>query len=254
MSGILGAVSLLTRVPVGTLPDRESLARAVPWFPLVGTAIGLVVAGVFVAFGQVLHSPIAAVLAVLAGAMLTGAFHEDGLGDVADAFAGGWTIERRLEILDDPRLGTFGVIAISGTLLLRVAAISTLDTWSAVALLPAAHAMSRAAAITLMRRVPLAGHDGLGASYASSLTGGGEVVALAFGGGVALALIGLWALGAAALCLLAAVSMGAWSRARIDGITGDVLGATQQVAELAILLMGAAVVHESWERLAWWAP
>jgi adenosylcobinamide-GDP ribazoletransferase len=253
MSGLAGAVSLLTRFPVAVHSDRASLARAVPWFPVVGAGIGALIAGTFVALGEILPAILAAAVASLAGAALTGAFHEDGLGDVADAFAGGWTVERRLEILDDPRLGTFGVLATSGALLVRVAAISTVGGWDALALIASAHALSRAAAITLMRRLPLAAPDGMGASYAASLTRAGEATALASGGALALALVGPWAVPAAALCLVAAFSMGGWSRSKIGGITGDVLGATQQVAELAILLLGAAVVHESWGELAWWA-
>jgi adenosylcobinamide-GDP ribazoletransferase len=254
VSGLAGAISLLTRVPVRSNVDGRALARSVPWFPVVGAAIGAVIAGLFGALAQVLPATVAAVVATLAGAMLTGAFHEDGLGDVADAFAGGWTAERRLEILDDPRLGTFGVLAVSGAFLLRVTALATLDTWNALALLPAAHALSRVAGITLMRRMPLANANGLGASYATSVTRAGEGLAIAFACTAAAALVGIWSVPAAILCGIVALCMGTWSRAKIGGITGDVLGATQQVSELAVMLLGVAVLHESWGTPAWWAP
>lgn len=254
MSGLAGAVSLLTRFPVSRRVDPAGLAAAVPWFPVVGLAIGVVVAGTYAGLTQVLPPVLAAALATLGGAVLTGAFHEDGLGDVVDAFAGGWTRERRLEILDDPRLGTFGVLAVAGTFVVRVTAIATLDAWSALALLPAVHALSRLAGILLMRRLPLATPDGLGASYAARLGGTGEAAAGALAIVPAAALIGAWSVPAVALCALAAAVVGAWARSKIGGITGDVLGATQQVAELALLLMGAAVLHESWPQLAWWSP
>lgn len=248
----MGALSLLTRVPVRSSADGAALARAVPWFPVVGAGIGAVVAGAYVGLVQILPPLLAAALAVVAGAALTGAFHEDGLGDVADAFAGGWTKERRLEILDDPRLGTFGVLAVSGALLVRVSAVATLDAWSAVALLPAAHCMSRTAAIVLMRRMPLATPDGVGAGYAASLTKNQEAAAILVTCPIVGGLMNVWALPALVLCAGAALGMGTLARRKIGGISGDVLGATQQVAELAVLIMGAAVVHEGWLGLAWW--
>jgi adenosylcobinamide-GDP ribazoletransferase len=255
MSGFAGAVSLLTRIPVRARDaGPDSLAGAVPWFPIVGAFVGALVALVFVAASMILPGVVAAVLAVAGSALVTGAFHEDGLGDVADAFAGGYTVERRLEILQDPRHGTFGVLAISSAFLLRVVAIGSLDVWSALALVPAAHAISRGAAIALMRRVPVASPSGLGAGYVSSLTARGEALGLVSAVGIGALLIGAWALAAVVLCALVAAGMGALAKAKIGGIGGDVLGATQQVAEITVLLMGVAVLHEGWGVLAWWAP
>jgi adenosylcobinamide-GDP ribazoletransferase len=209
---------------------------------------------VFVTLALVLPGLLAAVLAVSAGAVLTGAFHEDGLGDVADAFAGAWSIERRLEILEDPRHGTFGVLAITAALVARVAAISGLGTWEAVALLPAAHAISRVPAVVLMRRLTVARRDGLAASLARGLTGAHEAVAVMVGSGLVALLIGAWALQVLVICAVVSGAMGALARRKIGGISGDVLGATQQLVEVAVLALGAAVVHEAWGRLAWWGP
>jgi len=254
MNGLLDAVGLLTRVPVGARVSGSSpLARAVPWFPVVGAAVGVAIACAYVVAEAVLPAGIAAILATVVGAVVTGAFHEDGLADVADAFGGGWTPEQRLAILDDPRLGTFGVIALASSLLVRIGAIGSLDPRSAFALVPAAHALSRVAGIVLMRRLPLAHPSGLGASYAAGLTSAGEIVAVIAGLAIAALLIGLWVIPAAALCAVAAWGMGALARAKIGGISGDVLGATQQVAELGILVLGVIVLHERWTTLAWWA-
>jgi adenosylcobinamide-GDP ribazoletransferase len=252
--GLAGAIALLTRVPVARGLDRIEPARAVPWFPLVGAAIGATIAGVFVLLSQLLPVLLAAALAALCGAALTGAFHEDGLGDVMDAFASGWTAERRLEILDDPRLGTFGVLAVSGALIVRVGAIATFDEWTALAVLPVAHALSRAAAISLLRRLPFARPDGMGAGYARDVTRRAEAAAVGSAVVLAAVTIGLWAVPGALLCVASAAAVGAWARAKIGGMTGDVLGATQQVAELALLLMAAAAVHEGWGDLVWWTP
>ena len=119
MRGLLGAVSFLTRVPTGTGERRvEELAGFVPWFPVVGAGVGLVIAAIYAA-SRTLWPPLpAATVAVVAGIGLTGAFHEDGLGDTADALAGGTDRDSTIRILKDPRLGTFGVLAVAASLLL----------------------------------------------------------------------------------------------------------------------------------------
>jgi adenosylcobinamide-GDP ribazoletransferase len=255
VSGFAAAASLLTRVPMRvSVEGPASLARAVPWFPVVGALVGFGIALVYIAAGTILPPLIAAIVATAAGALSTGAFHEDGLGDVADAFGGGYTVERRLEILDDPRHGTFGVLAIGTALLLRVAAIAGLDAWSALALVPAAHAISRGAPIALMRRLPLATPSGSGAAFASALTGRGEIVGLGVAAGIGALLIGVWAPVAFVLSGLVAAGMGALAKAKVGGIGGDVLGATQQLAELVVLSLGVAVLHEGWGTLVWWRP
>lgn len=254
MSGLATAVSFYTRLPVpGARSRTQDLAAAVPWFPVVGAGVGVAVAGVYSAGAQVLPQMLAASLAVAAGAALTGAFHEDGLADVADAFAGGGSVDRRLEILDDPRLGTFGVIALVVSLLIRVTALASLDAYAALASLPAAHALSRAPAVVLMRRQPLARSAGLAASLAEGIGRAQETAAVGIALAVAALAIGLWAVPAAALALAVSAAMAALARKKIGGTNGDVLGASQQLVELAILVLAVAVVHEGWGDLAWWS-
>lgn len=255
MSGWATAIAFYTRVPLRRLSiESEDLARSAPWFPVVGAGIGAIIAVVYVALSVVLPSTVAAVLAASAGALLTGALHEDGLGDVADAFAGGWTVERRFEILDDPRQGTFGVIALTAAFLTRVSAIAVLDTFSALTLIPAAHALSRVPGIVLMRRQPLARPEGLAAAFARNLTLGHEIGGLVAGVTVGALLIGLWIVPAVVLCALVSLGMTALAHDKVGGIGGDVLGAVQQLSELAVLLLGAAVVKGAWAALAWWRP
>ncbi|MGH2807818.1 MAG: adenosylcobinamide-GDP ribazoletransferase [Actinomycetota bacterium] len=255
MSGLVAALGFYTRLPLpSALYGPAELARSAPWFPVAGLGIGAAIAGVFVASHAFLPAALAAVIAVSVGAVVTGAFHEDGLGDVADAFPGGWTVERRLEILDDPRQGTFGVLALTAALVTRVVAIGHLEPYGALALLPAAHALSRVPAIVLMRRAPLARRESLAAAFAQGLDARHEVAAVVVGAGAAALLIGVWALPAVALCILTSVGMLALARRKIGGISGDVLGAIQQLAELGMLIMGVAAVHEGWRALAWWQP
>jgi adenosylcobinamide-GDP ribazoletransferase len=241
LKGLLGAVSFLTRVPTGTgAVAPAELARFVPWFPLVGALVGAAVGLVYAGAGVLLPPLVAAAVAVTAGVAVTGAFHEDGLGDTADAFMGGRDREDTLRILKDPRLGTFGVVAVAAGLLLRVAAVAALAPAAALAALPAAHALSRAAAVGLMAAVPPAADTGLGAAYARALGRRQALLGVAAGLVLAVALLGAWALPAAALAGAAALWLGLLARRRIGGVGGDVLGAVQQAGEILTLLVATA--------------
>jgi adenosylcobinamide-GDP ribazoletransferase len=248
MKDLLGAVSFLTRVPTGTGAVRPAeLARFVPWFPLVGALVGAAVGLLYAGAAELLPPLVAAAVAVTAGVAVTGAFHEDGLGDTADAFMGAHDREDTLRILKDPRLGTFGVVAVAASLLLRVAAVAALTPAAALAALPAAHALSRAAAVGLMAAVPPAAGTGLGAAYARALGRRQALVGVAAGLAVAAALLGAWALPAAALTGAAALWLGRLARRRIGGVGGDVLGAVQQAGEILTLLVATAAG-------SWWSP
>jgi adenosylcobinamide-GDP ribazoletransferase len=241
MSGFRVAVSLLTRIPVGSgRHTEESLARAVPWFPVVGVLIGLSVAVVYALASFLWFGFVASVVAVGTGILLTGAFHEDGLADTVDAFGGGRDTEQTLRILKDPSLGTFGTIALIVSFLLRVGALSMLSVISALWVLPAAHALSRAIAIGALGWVSPVG-GGLGADYGRNVTKTRAAVAIVVGLAVAGAALGWVAVPAVAFCGVAAWG---WSRValrRIGGLSGDVLGAIQQTNEVVILLAGAAL-------------
>ena len=243
MNGFLGAVSFLTRVPTGTGARRpEELAEFVPWFPVVGAGVGLAVAAIYAGSHTLLPPLPAASLAVVAGIGLTGAFHEDGLGDTADAFVGHHDRDDTVRILKDPRLGTFGVLAVAASLLLRAGAVAALTPAAALAALPAAHALSRAAAVATMTVLPAAAETGLGASYVLALSRWRALTGAAAGLAVALVLLGPTALLAAAAAGLAATALGRLATRRIGGVTGDVLGAIQQLAEILVLLVAVAAV------------
>ena len=245
LTGLPAAVQFLTRVPV-RLRRAPSLTRAVPWFPVVGALVGAVVGGAAAGLWQVATPMVAGAVAVLLGVLVTGAFHEDGLADVADAFAGGWTVERRLEILKDPRHGSYGVAALSGSILVRAIAIGSLPGpaamfWSVIA----AHATGRGAAVVLMGVGRIARPDGLGADYARSLspvrTVLGALAGAALTFGALAARFGFHAhLAAASAATLVAAAVGtgviAWlARHKIGGVTGDVLGAAEQITECLVL-------------------
>jgi adenosylcobinamide-GDP ribazoletransferase len=253
VSGLRLAVRLLTRVPLPWHPaDTDRLAEAVPWLSLVGALVGLASAGVYAAGSLVLPDAVAATLAIGSGIALTGALHEDGLGDTADALAGGWTRKERLRIMRDPGLGTFGVCAIGISLLLRVSALSMLTPWSAAAALVAAHAVGRAAAIGVLGALTPIGGDGMGASYARNARPRHVLGGLVGGALIASATLGVLSLPAMAAAAAGATGLGVMARRRIGGFNGDVLGATEQVAEVAVLLVVTAGATQSWVPVPWW--
>ena len=122
--GVLGALQFLTRIPI-TLRSAPDLARSVPWFPVVGALIGVALGGIAAGLMEVVPATVAASLVVVLGLMITGAFHEDGLADTADAL-GGWTPEQRREILKDSRHGSYGVAAMCSTVVLRIVCVASL--------------------------------------------------------------------------------------------------------------------------------
>lgn len=253
MKGLRVAASFLTRVRVGAAVEVPAdLARSVPWFPVVGGLLGLAVAGVYAGARLALPSFVAASLAVGAGVLLTGAFHEDGLADTADALGGGWSREGALRILKDPTHGTYGVLAIALSLFIRVGALATLDGWTALATLPAAHALSRAASVGLLGWSPSAADEGSGATYSAAMSRRGVLSAVIAGLLVGLASLGAWVLPAVLLAGLAAGAVGWLGGRTLGGVTGDLLGAAQQAGEMMVLLLGAAAAANGWPWMPWW--
>lgn len=250
MTGLVGALRFLTRVPI---PGRHDVAhaRVVPWFPVAGGVIGAVVGAVAVAAGEWSGPTLAAALAVVAGLLVTGAFHEDGLADCADAFGGGWTPEQRLTILKDSRHGTYGVAALCSSVLVRVAAVAAIPgTAATFAGLVAAHTLGRAAAVAVLAGVRPAAPAAQGLGVATgralrrpvavaSVATGVLLTALATGWWVGV-LVGVAAVGAALTAGLAV--------RKIGGVVGDALGAVEQVVECSVLVAvaGLAARHQLW--------
>lgn len=228
------AFSLLTRLPVGSLKGEVPAMAESGWaWPVVGAAVGGVMAAVSVlALWLGLPPLMAAFLALAAGALVTGGMHEDGLADVADGFGGGGDRARKLEIMRDSRVGSYGVIALVLALGFRAAGIAQMAEAGAAPLaLIALGAASRAGLPLALALMPPARPDGLGRA-AGAATGPALVaiglaglVLLAFGPGAALAVALTMALAGLALAVLA--------MRQIGGQSGDVLGAMQVATECA---------------------
>lgn len=244
--GLVGAAQFLTRAPI-RLRSAPDLARSVPWFPVVGALIGAVVGGVAAGLMELVPTAVAAAVAILFGVLLTGAFHEDGLADTADAM-GGWTPERRREILKDSRHGSYGVAAMCGTIVLRIVCVASLGPAAAFAGLVAAHTLGRGAAVGVMGLAPPVPETGLGADYSRSLSparaAAGVLAAVALGGLATGWWVGPLAIGVAIGAAVVAVV----ARAAFGGVSGDILGAVEQVGEgiVLVIVSGLALRHQLW--------
>lgn len=240
---LLTAVQYFTRVPVPRWVGHsaEQLDGSARYFPAVGLGVGLVSAAVLAIATVVWNPVIAALLATAATVLLTGAFHEDGLGDTIDGLGGGFTRDRALEIMKDSRIGSYGTLALLLVVGTKVAALSSLELVPALLALPAAHAVSRWLATSVIWRSRYVRIDETSRAkpVTQSLSASGFAAASAwvllpmaaclyasFAGGVAALLL---AIGVRAWLLR-------WFERRLGGYTGDALGATQQLTELAFYL------------------
>lgn len=241
------AALFLTRVPLpGPHPDIQDVTASARAWPLIGAVVGLAGALVFwIAAWIGLGPMIAAVLGFAATMALTGAMHEDGLSDFVDGF-GGTEPGRRLEIMRDSRIGAFGVLALIVSVLLRVGAVATIAGSVGAGLagcaMIAAAAGSRGVLPTIRMNFPNASTDGMAASGGMPPP---ERVLQAIAVGLLLVFLFLfpWAGFLAALtCVGAAWVTASIARRALGGVTGDVLGACQQTAEIAILLTAAVAL------------
>lgn len=245
---LLAALQFLTRIPI-RLRRAPDLTKIPPWFPTAGAAIGLVVGGVGAALWHLTTPLVAGAAAVAVGLLITGAFHEDGLGDVADGFGGGQTVERRLEIMKDSRHGTYGVAAMTTSIVVRVTTLGSMPGPLALFVTAvAAHVLARMAAVVLMAAAPLARHQGLGVDYGQSTSWRSATAATASGVALATWAVGWWVVPLTAAAVAGAAATGALARRKIGGISGDVLGAAEQVAECLVLVVavGLALRHPVW--------
>lgn len=246
---IIVATAFCTRLP---LPHRHhaKLQHALWALPVPGALVGFVSGAALWAVMELdLSSWIAAILALMVSAILTGALHEDGLADVADGFWGGATPERRIEIMRDSRIGAYGVLALVLTTSLKIALIAEIaDFWGAQPvwmMFIAIHAIARSGLSAAMAVMPMASQEGV-AVYAGRPSVLSGLIALILGIAVAwlsLNVTPIWmpaVLAGVAVSVLALVSLIAYRK--IGGITGDVLGAGEQGGEVACWMALAILI------------
>ena len=236
------ALAFLTRLPGGSHPDSGAgLTAVVPWFPVVGLLVGALSAATYVGLSSVVSPLTAAAITFAVSALITGGFHEDGLADSFDALAGGWDRKQRLAILKDSRHGTFGVLSLVLISIIKISALSEMADQRAALALVTAHCVGRAGAVALMGAAPTAREEGLGADYTRALGVVPAMVGTAVGVAVAIASFRLEALSVLAVVTVVVTLVGVWAWRKIGGVTGDLLGAAEQVGEAAVLVTLAAV-------------
>jgi cobalamin 5'-phosphate synthase/cobalamin synthase len=232
----------LTRVPAGLIADGTDVGRAARWFPLIGGAIGG--AGALAAWalhdGIGLPPALSAMFVVALSVWVTGAMHLDGLADMADGFGGGRTRDDVLRIMRDPAIGSFGAIALALIIMTKVIALTTLlERGVALPFIVAAPAISRWTIVALAASLPYARSEGgLGEAVTRERKMADLVVSTAMTAAIAVAALGANSLLVWPLAALSMTMLGRAARRRIGGVTGDVFGASVEIAETTVLVGG----------------
>ena len=239
------AVQFLTRIPVprSLVASEEELGRAAAFFPLVGVIVGGGAGAVFVLTRLVAPLSVAVVLALAFAAFITSGFHEDGLADTFDGLGGGWTSDRALEIMRDSRIGAYGTLALIFLILGKYTFLTALESDQTWRWLILAHTASRWTILPLCRWLPYARVDGQGRLVARQIT----VTSLLTGSATFLFLLSLlsWraALVTLAVTALVVFFSGRYFKRRLGGITGDCLGAVNQITEVVLYLIAVLLAH-----------
>lgn len=235
------AVQFMTRVPIRSKGlDPARLSQASVWFPAVGLLVGGVAALAYLLLAPHFARTLAALFTVLVMVMITGGMHEDGLADCADAFGGGWTREDKLRIMKDSRIGSFGALALILSIAGRVLLLANMPAGAVVGYLISAQVLARCTPLPLSALLkPARELEGQGRRVA----GATSWLTVALGTAMAIALTVLILRASAWQPILAIAIVTAASalyyRRHLGGITGDCMGATIQLSEIAVYLCGA---------------
>jgi adenosylcobinamide-GDP ribazoletransferase len=234
------ALGFLTRLPTGGARFAPAeLSRAALFFPAIGLIVGGTAAGVRALAGLVMPAEPATVLALLAAVLVTGAFHEDGLADTADGLGAHVDRARKLEIMRDSRVGTYGALAVTFPLLLAFATLAPLDAGEFARAALCGHVLGRWSTLPQAALLPPARAAGAG----SALSVGRAVLAAgtAYTAALVLVLAGAWPGAAALATAIALGALAGWGLARtLGGVTGDTFGAVNKVTEVATYAVLAA--------------
>lgn len=235
-----GAIRFFTRLPVPGWVGHsaEALNHSARYFPAVGLLVGGIGALVYLGAALLWPQPVAVLLSMAATIYATGAFHEDGLSDTVDGLGGGWEKLRILEIMKDSRVGSYGVVAMVLALLGKFTLLISLDPALIPFALLAGHALSRFCATVLLATMDYVREDLLSKAkpLATRLSPGAMLFALSFVIGSLVLLPPEKALVGCVLAALATFWLASKFKRWLGGYTGDCLGATQQLSEIAFYL------------------
>lgn len=243
------AVMFLTRIPVGRFcsGDPTALSVSTRYFPLVGLVVGGLISLCFLLSIQFLPDTLSVALTLWAGVLITGAFHEDGLADVADS-AGAFTLDRKLEIMRDSRVGTYGSLALILLILIKFIAIlevALISVPMTVAALLAAHVLSRWSSVWMMATQVYARPEAANRVVAEGVNST-RLMQATIGAAVLLLPVAVmsswWVLMFMPVAWLISLASAYRYRRAYTGITGDCLGATNQLIETGIYVVVVAMV------------
>ena len=229
------AFAFLTRIPIKH-KEEISIQRSAVWFPLVGFVIGISSGLIFIGLNELIPAAPSAALTLIFWILVTGGFHQDGLADTFDGLVGGWNPEDRLRILKDSRHGTYGVLSIVLQLIIQFALLSTLKSQIALLALVTAHTLSRLVPIYFMLTPAAPSHEGMGATYVRTVKKIHVLFATLLTFSLLAPLIGLHLLVIGTIVGIVSLFFLLYVRKKIGGVVGDVLGASEQIAESFILL------------------
>jgi adenosylcobinamide-GDP ribazoletransferase len=237
---LLTAFQFCTRIPMPAMrAHADSLSDSLSFFPLVGLFLGLAANLLHLFLLHIVDAQLTAALVLLFLIMITGGLHEDGLGDAADGFGGGWNREQVLTIMRDSRVGSYGVIALVFSLLLRWLLFSKINPTHFLSIMVAAQVLCRWSTLPLSYFLPAArAADGQGARVAQLTTRKSLLT-----GSLIAFIIVVAAMHAAAwkpvlLACIVSLLTGLYYQKRIGGVTGDCFGATNQLVEIAVYFIG----------------
>jgi adenosylcobinamide-GDP ribazoletransferase len=239
---VAAATAFLTRVPVGRFVeiDGRAVARSAPLYPLVGAAVGALSGAVVDVLAGPLPAWTAAATGVGLAVLLTGGMHLDALADTADAL-GGTTRERRLEIMRDHAIGSFGASALVLVLVMEISLLAELgDRDLALVSFAAAGALSRWSALPLAFALPYVRDNGQGLSLTNGISLSAVLLGLAVAAGIAALMLGSNAAVALGAAAAVALVLGLFYRRWLGGITGDALGAATALTQAACLIAAYA--------------
>lgn len=236
---ILTALIFFTRIPVKIIGEysEDMLNKASKYLPLIGYLVGGISAFVFWIANMYFSDSIAIIFSMIASILTTGAFHEDGLADTFDAFGGGWTKEKKLEIMKDSRIGTYGSVALIIALLFKFVILGEFTSEKIIYAIFISHVLSRLSPVVIIYFMDYVRID---FSSKSKPVGNGIssfhlLIATVF------AIVPLFYFDIEILYLIPTVVLtqfvlALWYKKHLDGYTGDALGTSQQLTELVILL------------------
>jgi adenosylcobinamide-GDP ribazoletransferase len=241
MRRLMAAIQFLTRLPVPAfaVATEADIAKSVGFFPAVGMLVGAGGCLLYYAMNALLPPSTCVILVLIYSALITNGFHEDGLADSFDGFGGGWTREQTLTIMRDSRIGTFGALALIFLVLLKYNLLSMLEWPRFWRWFLFANVASRWSSVALSMCLGYARQEGQGKMIARRVSWTAGLAGTLTIGAVSLVFSPRIAITGLAVACTVALLTGLYYRHRLGGITGDCLGATNQLTEIALYLCAA---------------